>query len=278
LDTPRVVTGMARQIAEDLAWLGIAFDASPERGGPHAPYTQGVRGPLYDQALRILHDAGHLFPCNRSRKNLRNLASAPHGASQTAPYPVHLRPAQLDPGWFTNVKGMSIRFRVADRTVAFEDKLYGLQKENVSKSVGDFVLRRRDGLFAYQLAVVVDDIEMGITEVVRGADLLDSTARQILLIEALGGAPPVYGHVPLMVAENGLKLSKRDQGLTLLALREAGIRADTLVGYLAYSLGLKPTPDPRKPGELIDTFAWDRIRNVSPWRLPGDLVSALRAL
>jgi glutamyl-tRNA synthetase len=135
--------------------------------------------------------------------------------------------------------------------------------------VGDFVLRRRDGLWAYQLAVVVDDLAMEIGDVVRGADLLASTARQIQLIEALGGEIPVYAHVPLVVGEEREKLSKRDAGLTVAALREQGVRPEALAGYLGFSLGLLDRPEPCRPADLVPLFAWERVGRED-WELPGE--------
>jgi glutamyl-tRNA synthetase len=167
--------------------------------------------------------------------------------------------------------------------VVFQDRLHGRVEERVDQTVGDFVLQRRDGLYAYQLAVVVDDLAMGIDEVVRGDDLLDSTARQIQLIRALGAAPPVYAHVPLVVNAAGEKLSKRDQGLTLASLRDAGVSPEALVGYLAYSLGLQETPTPRAAAAMAADFSWQRLASVperfrQEWQLPEDLAEALRQM
>jgi glutamyl-tRNA synthetase len=166
---------------------------------------------------------------------------------------------------------------VADGRVCFDDRVQGRVCENVAEAVGDFVLRRRDGLTAYQLAVVVDDLAMEITEVVRGADLLDSTARQIQLVEALGGTPPAYAHVGLVVNEAGEKLSKRDAALGLAALREAGVAPEAVAGWLGWSLGLLAAPVPTPARALIERFAW---KHVSPGTIvaPGDLhVLLLRA-
>ena len=275
LDAQRVVPELVEEIAGDLAWLGIDFDASPALGGPHAPYLQSERYAHYEAALAALHATGRLFPCRVSRRDLRNLASAPHSADHGTPYPAHLRPDTLDPDWFDAAKDTAIRFMVPSRTIAFDDLVCSVQSENTAEVVGDFVLRRRDGLFAYQLAVVVDDLQMGITEVVRGDDLLSSTARQLLLIDALRGKPPRYAHVPLVLNAKGEKLSKRDQAVTLRALREAGVRPETLVGYLAYSLGLVPAPAPQRLSDLVQTFAWSRLSGAGPWRLPRDWTRAL---
>lgn len=274
LDPPRVVPGMADAQREDLLWLGLDWDEGPDAGGPHAPYAQSERPAIYEDALRKLAEAGRLFPCRLSRKDLQAMASAPHGGEE-APYPASFRPKDVDPGWFERLCGAprpdaAIRFLVDDRPVTFVDRVCGPITERVDLAVGDFVLKRRDGLYAYQLAVVVDDLLMGIDDVVRGADLLASTARQIQLLEALGGTPPAYAHVPLIVSSRGEKLSKRDQGLTLRSLREAGVRPETLVGSLAFSLGLLDRPEPCRPEDLVPVFTWNRIGRED-WRLPGEL-------
>jgi glutamyl-tRNA synthetase len=160
--------------------------------------------------------------------------------------------------------------------VVWTDRVYGPRVERVDETVGDFVLKRRDGLYAYQLAVVVDDLAMEIDDVVRGADLLASTARQIQLLEALGGARPAYAHVPLVVNAAGEKLSKRDRGLALCALREAGVAPAALTGWLAWSLGLLDRPEPCRPVDLIPELAWERIRREEV-RLPEDLAGLLAA-
>jgi glutamyl-tRNA synthetase len=158
--------------------------------------------------------------------------------------------------------------------VSFTDRVFGPITERVDLAVGDFVLKRRDGLYAYQLAVVVDDLLMGIDDVVRGSDLLASTARQIQLIEALGGSTPSYAHVPLMVSARGEKLSKRDQGLNLRSLREEGASPEAVTGYLAHSLGLLDRPESCRPADLIPVFAWEKIGRAD-WILPEDLHSVI---
>ena len=278
LDPPRVVPGLAEAQLADLAWLGLDWDEGPDAGGPHAPYEQSRRSAFYEEALALLAAAERLFPCRLSRKDLQAVASAPHGAEE-APYPPSLRPQHVEPDWFERLRGAArpdaaIRFRVHDRPVTFVDRACGLVTERVDLAVGDFVLKRRDGLYAYQLAVVVDDLAMGIGDVVRGADLLASTARQIQLIEALGGEPPAYAHVPLMVNARGEKLSKRDQGLTLRSLREAGVRPEAVTGYLAFSLGLLDRPEPCRPADLLAEFSWQKIGR-DDWMLPEDLASVL---
>lgn len=282
IDLPRVVPGMAGRQREDLAWLGLDWDEGPDAGGPHAPYVQSERSGLYEEALRRLAAEGRLFPCRRSRKDLLSVGSAPHGAEGLPPYPAGFRPGPLGPGWYESLCGMAspdaaVRFQVDGRPVSFVDRIQGPQTGRVDLEVGDFVLKRRDGLYAYQLVVVVDDLLMGIDDVVRGADLLASTARQIQLLEALGGTPPAYAHVPLVVNAGREKLSKRDQGLTLGSLREAGIPPEAVTGYLAASLGLLDRPEPCRPRDLVSGFGWGRIRRED-WVLPADLAGELRGL
>jgi glutamyl-tRNA synthetase len=289
LDPPRAVPGTAEAAMEDARWLGLDWNEGPVVGGPHAPYVQSERDAYYEAALDRLAETARLFPCRLSRSDLREIASAPHGASGLPPYPPSLRPRSLPADWLVRIRAKedadpsagsgqaaAFRFRIHDEVVRFEDRVQGTVEERVSETTGDFVLKRRDGLFAYQLAVVVDDLAMGITEVVRGTDLLDSTARQIQLIEALGGTVPDYAHLPLVVNAEGEKLSKRDEGLTLRSLRESGARPEAVVGALAHSLGLRPSPEPITAQGLVPHFRWDHIAR-DPWQLPDDFAEQLQS-
>jgi glutamyl-tRNA synthetase len=278
LDGPRVVEGLAEEQRRDLAWLGLDWDEGPDRGGPFGPYEQALRGERYERALRSLDRRCRLFPCRRTRRELQDVASAPHGPER-APYPASLRPERIEPGWLDRLlagagEPAAVRFRVDPVEVSWRDLALGERRERVDVEVGDFVLRRRDGLWAYQLAVVVDDLEMAIDEVVRGADLVSSTGRQILLGEALGGRPPRFGHVPLMVGAHGDKLSKRDGGATLGALRDAGVSAAGVAGYLAYTLGLRDRLEPVAPAELIVDFRWEALL-AGETVVPADLAQRL---
>jgi glutamyl-tRNA synthetase len=280
LDRARVVPGLDVAAAEDLRWLGIDWDEGPDCGGPFAPYEQSKRGALYEVALDRLLAAERIFPCARSRRDLEGIASAPHGGT-TSPYPPELRPRQTVGRWLERIRAdaghdAAVRFAVAGGEIVFSDRVLGERREDVSRSVGDFVVRRRDGVFAYQLAVVVDDLAMQIDEVVRGADLVDSTARQIQLIDALGGKRPVYAHVPLVVSSRGSKLSKRDDATTLRSLREAGVSPEQVTGYLACSLGLLATPVPTPAAALVARFSWDALR-ASELVLPEDVAALLRS-
>jgi glutamyl-tRNA synthetase len=228
-----------------------------------------------------LEEAGRVYPCTLSRRDLEEIASAPHGCTTDA-YPSRLRPQHIDREWLRDLRtgrrsDAAVRFRVGAEPVAFEDRVHGSIVENVEETVGDFVLRRRDGLFAYQLAVVVDDAAMRIDEVVRGADLLDSTARQIQLTEALGAVRPSYAHVPLVRNADGQKLSKRDDALALEALRDAGVMPFQIVGYLANSLGLIDRAAACTPADLVATFAWNRV-SANELVLPNDVLDRLLAV
>lgn len=232
LDTPRVVPGADREILDALRRYGLWWDGEVVH--------QSQRLSLYEEAIAALRAKDLVFDCACSRAELQRAASAPAaGDPIERTYPGTCRNG-IPPGRVAR----AIRFRAPDRIVSFHDLLLGPIKENVAESTGDFVIRRADGVFAYQLAVVVDDAAQGVTQVVRGADLLPSTLRQIALQEALGYPKPEYGHLPLVLAPDGTKLGKRDSALPLESLDERRI-GETLATALAH-LGLKvelDTPD-----------------------------------
>ncbi len=291
LDGPRVVAGSEVQQIEDLLWLGLDWDVGPGHLQDQAKETlrialapdhQSDRSELYSQALQHLESTGRLFPCPLTRKDLRSLASAPHHA-ESSPYPKEARPKERPSGWLevlleSKEPVASVRFTVEpdDDPVEFEDLLSGRIVERVSETTGDFVLRRRDGLWAYQLAVVVDDAQQGITEVVRGQDLLSSTARQVLLQRALGVPTPRYTHVPLLIDEHGDKLSKRHPALTLRTLRQSGWRSTEIVGYLAWTLGQRRTREPIEAAALIDWFDLSAIP-LDPVVVPDNFIQQRQA-
>ncbi len=262
IDGPRVVAGAAEAQFASLRRIGLDWDAPAVR--------QSERGAAYDAALRRLAAAGRLFACRRSRRDLAALASAPHGADGP-PYPAAWRTPPLAPENLAALRDAAVRFRVAPGVVRFDDLVQGTVEENVAAEVGDVVLRRRDGVVAYQLAVVVDDAEAGVTEVVRGADLLGSTARQVQLLEALGAPVPAYAHVPLLVSPSGEKLSKRDGALSVDALLDAGVSPEALTGWLAGVLGQKSAT----LGALAARWDWARVPR-GPVVVPGDLADQLR--
>ncbi len=242
LDRPRVRPGTTQQMLDDLHWLGLDWDEGPDCGGPYAPYTQSERLDIYQQYLRQLQDAGLVYPCYCSRAEVANAASAlQQGAEDGLRYPGtcrHLTEAQCR-AYEASGRRPSLRFRVENsRVVTFTDSVIGTMTQHVQQVVGDFIVWRSDGIFSYQFAVVVDDALMHINQVVRGSDLLNSTARQILLYEALGFPVPMFAHVPLLVDEQGKRLSKRIQSMGLDPLRARGMRPEQVVGELAASCGL----------------------------------------
>ena len=225
LDPQRCKPAFARGALEDLRWFGCRWDEGPDIGGPRGPYRQSERHDFFLDAWRRLRDGGWIYPCDKSRKDVARAAAAPHADEEHAEpiYPEDWRPP---PGTGRDAESpgaVNWRFRVPDgRTIAFADGCLGPCAFTAMRDFGDFVVWRKDGVPAYELAVVVDDDAMGITEVVRGEDLLISTARQILVYEALGRPPPAFYHAPLLCDPEGRRLAKRYRSLSLRELREAG--------------------------------------------------------
>lgn len=266
LDHPRTRPGSAEQILDDLRWLGIDWDEGPDNGGPLGPYRQSERLPLYIEAMRRLEEKGRVFPCYCSRKDIAQAASAPQGNENFTMYPGTCRDLSAQEQYARQTqypeRSPAWRFRVDPPIVSFSDQIAGKQTQDLPREVGDFVLRRADTLFAYQLAVVVDDWLMGITDVVRGADLLSSTPRQLALFAALdAGWTPTYWHVPLLHDACGKRLSKRDGSDSLAALRQRGETPDRVVGQLAASLGLAPPGSRISAQELLQEFTIDQFRD-----------------
>ena len=254
LDFGRVRPGIAEQQLADLRWLGLDWDEGPDVGGPFAPYTQSERQTLYDAALEALAAQGVLYACTCTRREIAAAASAPHGPEDEGPcYPGTCRDADC------SAAGAALRFRTPTGTVEFYDLVQGHQTFSPANEVGDFVVRRKDGTAAYQLAVVVDDAAMGITHVLRGADLLSSTARQILLYRALGLPAPVWIHAPLLLAPGGTRLAKRDRAVTIAEARAAGASPETVVGWLAATCGLVSMGEEITAGEVATRFGLSRI-------------------
>jgi glutamyl/glutaminyl-tRNA synthetase len=229
LDQQRSRPEFYSAMLEDLHWLGIQWSEGPDIGGTFQPYSQSERGPHYLAAWQKLRDYAHIYPCKCSRKDLALAASAPHenGAADDDDEPIYLgacRPApSAQPSLPQQPVGLNWRFRVPDgEVIAFHDQNFGPQQFTAGHDFGDFLVWRRDGVPSYQLACVVDDAAMRITEVVRGADLLKSTARQILLYRALGLEPPAWYHCTLVTDSAGQRLAKRHDALSIRTLRERG--------------------------------------------------------
>ena len=257
LDPDRCRPEYCRQVEEDFRWLGLDWDLGGSRGG--SDYFQSQRRAVYEAYLDRLDREGLLYPCYCSRGEL-HAAQAPHASDGTALYPGTCRdltPAQRAERECR--RRPALRVRVPEETVGFTDGRMGEYEENLARDCGDFILRRSDGVHGYQLAVVVDDGLMGITEVVRGRDLLNSTPRQIWLQRKLGFPQPDYYHTPLLTAADGRRLSKRDADLDLGAIRASGVGPETVVGWLAFRLGLLERWEPVAARELVDSFAWERV-------------------
>jgi glutamyl-tRNA synthetase len=249
LDPGRSRIEYERTVLADLRWLGLDWDEGPDVGGPFAPYRQSERGEHYAAAL----DRLRTFACSCTRRELRMTSVAPHGAEPV--YPGTCVAGPTDPS-----RPLSLRWHAPRGRIAIDDAITGPIEEDVETDIGDFVLRRGDGAWAYQLAVVVDDAAMAISEVVRGEDLLASTPRQVLLARALGLAVPRFAHVPLLLGPDGQKLSKRHGEPSMAELREGGADPARVVAVLARSAGLVGAHVERvTPRELVDDFDLARV-------------------
>ena len=245
LDTQRTSAEYAETLRSDLLWLGLTWDLETQ--------PQSQRSDTYDRYFAQLQEKALLYPCYCTRSQLHNV-NAPHLSDGTYVYPGTCRdraeiPTDRKPSW---------RVKVPDRVWNFRDLGQGEFSQNLATDCGDFVVRRADGCYVYQLAVVVDDGEAGVTEVVRGLDLLGNSPRQMYLQELFGFSHPEYGHVPMLLAPDGRRLSKRDRDLDLGELRKR-ISAEGLLGKLAFSAGLIPRDVPISAAELAGEFSWDKV-------------------
>lgn len=256
LDPERSWEHYADQMADDLRWLGLDWDIGWEPG--RQDYRQGTRGDFYAEKLQQLRDMGLVYECFCSRSE-RLAASAPHPGE---PHDRGCGCRDLTEAQKGEKRSLgrraSLKLHVPERTFSWTDGHYGEQTDILSPGGDDFIIRRSDGVFAYQLAVSADDMDMGVNRVVRARDLLGSTARQMLLIELFGGEVPAYCHAPLLVAPEGRKLSKRDGDLSTEGLRER-YTPEQLTGKLAKLAGLRETDEPVHAWELVSDFSWDKV-------------------
>ena len=251
LDTPRNQPGSLASIIEDLHWLGIDWDEGPEKPGPHAPYYQSKRLEHYRDWFSGIGNLGLVYRCFCSRKDIATAMSAPHASDSTTVYPGTCGPGNAKTTLRPETDEHAWRFLVGDTSTRFDDEVLGPRFLRLDTAVGDFVLLRRDGLFAYQLACAADDHLMEITDVVRGADLVDSTHRQIAIMDALGLQPPRYCHIPLLEDSPGKRMSKRDGSNSLEQWREENGSAADLAGWFASSLGFIDQSRPISSRELL---------------------------
>ena len=258
IDSPRVKLWAVQQVIDDLRWLGLDWDEGPDVGGPQAPYVQTERTARYAESLEFLKQGDRIYPCLCTRTDIAEAASAPHPGQEGPIYPgtCSLRtPADVE----SIATEYAWRFRVSDQTHEIEDQFCGAVRCCPAKELGDFVIGKKDGTPAYQLAVVVDDHAMGVTEVCRGDDLLPSAFRQRELYEAFGWPAPKFVHVPLVVGTDGRRLAKRHGDTRISVLRERGVPPERLLGLLAWSCGWQADRRPVAIAELLSLFDLSRI-------------------
>ncbi len=259
LDPQRSKYEFARQIEDDLHWLGLDWDEGGLDGhGPNGPYSQSRRHDIYMEYFGRLRDSGLTYPCFCTRADIM-ATQAPHLSDGRVVYAGTCRPAVMPSHDEEPARPHATRLYVPDESITFTDMIYGPQSVNLARECGDFVLRRADGAWAYQLAVVVDDALMGVTEVMRGNDLLQSAAQQIYLYRLLGFKAPRFGHLPLLCNAEGRRLSKRDSSLGMDELRRRH-SPDDIIGMAAAAAGLIPHPVPTTPAELTATFSIKTIK------------------
>ncbi|MEM7194509.1 MAG: tRNA glutamyl-Q(34) synthetase GluQRS [Pseudomonadota bacterium] len=254
LDQPRVVTGATEQAVADLSWLGLDWDRGHQNSSDDT-IAQSNRSIAYREAFTRLKSADHLYPCTCSRKDIAEAISAPH-SENNAIYPGTCRNKRS----IDSRKEYAWRFKTDGIHISFDDQLVGPVNQKLSDDVGDFVVQRKDGLFAYHLATVVDDHMMGVTDVVRGRDLLSSTPRQIALCKSLGLNTPRFWHVPLMLDESGNRMAKRILSESLAPLRQAGVRPESVVARLAESCGLTDSREPISCRELLEDLTIEEFK------------------
>lgn len=266
LDPQRSKLQHARMIEDDLEWLGLDWDEGGLADkGPHGPYSQSRRDSFYADALERLRSMGLTYPCTCTRAEIM-ATQAPHASDGRVVYSGHCRPSERPPFQSATSERHTTRIFVPDETISFSDGVYGPQKFNVARECGDFILQRADGAWAYQLAVVVDDALMKVTEVVRGNDLLSSTAQQLYLYRLLRLEAPRFIHLPLICAGDGRRLSKRDRSLSMEQLRR-DYTAPQLTGHIARLAGLTDNDRPVSARELARQFDLRRIPAVDRFTL-----------
>ena len=249
LDTQRTSDELAQTLREDLSWLGLTWDRETE--------PQSRRSQVYDGYFARLQERDLLYPCYCTRSQLHNV-NAPHLSDGTYVYAGTCRDL-TDAERAAFGRAPAWRVKVPDKIWTVEDLMQGTYRENLATDCGDFVVRRADGVYVYQLAVTVDDGEAGVTEVVRGNDLLSSAPRQMYLQELFGFKHPTYGHVPMLLSVDGRRLSKRDKDLDLGVLRQK-MKPEMLLGILAQACGLIEKKEAVSAKELATVFSWDKIK------------------
>ena len=258
LDTVRCKRAYAEQMIDDLLWLGLDWDEGPGVGGPEEPYWQSERTALYERALETLREKELVYPCFCTRSEL-HAASAPHRSDGQTVYAGTCRTLTAQEQAEKALRrSPAMRLVAPDEIWRFTDGHMGEYEENLAADCGDFLLRRSDGMFAYQLAVVVDDAAMGVTEVVRGSDLLSSTPRQLYLYDLLGLKAPEFYHFPLLLDAQGRRLSKRNADAGLDELR-GKLTPEEILGRLAFLGGFNPGAEAKSAQQLLADFDWAKV-------------------
>lgn len=266
IDSPRVKPGADKLIEEDLKWLGLEWDSGP--------FVQTQRMSYYQEAFELLKASEKVYPCTCSRKDIEEAASAPHLEHQPPLYPGTCSVRKVaDAEAIT--QPYAWRYRADASFSGYHDEHYGWQRPHPS-DLGDFVVWKSNCTPAYQLSVVVDDALMGVTEVVRGDDLVPSTYLQMQLYQQWGYSLPSFYHVPLVKGPDGKRLAKRHGDVKLVSLRDAGVTAERIIGFLAWSVGLLEKDEAISARELIPKFSWDRV-NKAPFVLTPEMLSLLTA-
>jgi glutamyl-tRNA synthetase len=275
LDRSRVRSEAVDLLQVDLRWLGLDWDEGPDVGGPSAPYVQSERSALYDGVLEQLKRDESVYPCTCTRADIERAAAAPHAEDEGPTYPGTCAHRAAGDARSLGDRPFSWRYRVPPGPVDWDDLFLGRLSLNPTRHGGDFVVARERAGHSYQLAVVADDASMGVTQVVRGSDLVASTPRQILLYRQLGLVAPQFGHAPLAMSAEGRRLAKRDGSLKLATLREGGVDPRRLIGLLVHSCGWSDAPGTVMPQEVID-----RIEPMSlsgePWVVTNECLNWLR--
>ncbi len=277
LDATRARPGAAENAIADLRWLGLDWDEGPDVGGPSFPYVQSQRMTSYRTSLETLIRNERVYPCTCTRADVERAASAPHPEDEGSTYPGTCSGRSAGDAGALGERPFAWRFRVPPGPVGWRDLSRGEVSIDPARLGGDFVVGRSGVGPSYQLAVVHDDATMGVSEVIRGDDLVASTPRQILLYRALGREPPAFGHLPLAVGGDGRRLAKRDGSLKLATLRGAGVDPARLVGWLARSCGWSDRVEPAPPEDWLDRFDLARLPRT-PWVVSREALDELTAM
>ena len=261
IDRQRCHEEYIRAIEEDLEWLGLSYDEGPAGNYSYGKPLQSERFPLYQKILDTWYKEGEIYPCYCTRARLHSISSAPHEGETLPVYDGHCRePTDAERAAMT--KAPSWRIRMEETCESFTDLFCGTRERRLLPKADDFVVRRADGMVAYQLAVSIDDGAMGITHVLRGNDLLSSTYYQLYLIRKLGYPVPTYGHLPLLVDQEGVRLSKRQQGITIREMKESGAKAEDIIGRLLYLAGAISEEIPVSAEKALREISFTECKNL----------------